>query len=170
MGRRGAAVIAPEFKLSLEKGYMRELLGSYVRSTALERFLDSWRFLRQKRPNVTSTAKNKKPPIAVPAIAPMERPGVGALVAELVGDVVEVELGRALVDEGELASRQPLSAELPTILKSELPPCLPCESTIIKIMDVSWATFVFHRYSVEPAGGFKTKDVPPGIMPMMVTG
>jgi len=104
---------------------MRELLGSYVRSTALERFLDSWRFLRQKRPNVTSTAKNKKPPIAVPAMAAMERPGVGESVAELVGDVVEVELGRAVVDEGELASRQPLSAELPTILKSELPPCLP---------------------------------------------
>jgi len=125
--------VVPVFKLSPEKGYMRELLltGSYVRSRPggkLERLLTSWRLLRQKRPNVTSTAKNKKPPIAVPAMAAMERPGfegvpVGKV--ELEGDDVEVAEGPELVEEGEFASRQPLSAELPTVLKSELPPCLP---------------------------------------------
>jgi hypothetical protein len=176
MGRRGAAVIAPVFKLLPEKGYICEFLtGSYVRSTAggsLERLWTSWRFLRQKRPNVTSTAKNKKPPIAVPAMAAMERPGLGEAVDELefVGPVDEVEVEPVLVDEGELVSRQLLSAELPTILKSELPPCLPCESIIINKIVVSWATFVFHWYSVGPTGGFKTNDVPPGIMPMMVIG
>jgi len=134
-------------------------------------FFASWRLFRKKSPRVTRTARNRKPPMTVPAMTPM---GVSDLdevsVGVWAGVDVDVPDGRELVEEGEDAPRHELSSELPTNLTSELPPCLPRESNIKKTMDVSRATFAVHEYSSESAGGLITTEVPPGMMPTIVTG
>jgi hypothetical protein len=115
--------------------------------------------------------------MTVPAMAPIETlPLLAVFVvdsdeAELVVledavlDLDVVDVGNALVEEGDEESRQLLSSEIPTIFTSELPPWRPCESVIAKIIEVPGATLAVHVNEVGPVGGLRTNGVPEGIIP-----
>jgi len=85
------------------------------------------------------------------------------------GEIVE-EVEAAGVEEGERLLRQPLSSEAPTILISELPPLAPTASTIKNIIDVPWTTSAFQSNDPDANGRLRTTEVPPGTIPMNVTG
>lgn len=106
-----------------------------------------------------TTARKSKAPITVPAMAPIGVPpeagceeladGAALVGVEAADFVVPVGLGfgvwlvtgDANVDEGESPFKQDRSSELATTLASELPPCRPSASTIIKRMEVPCSTF-----------------------------
>lgn len=85
-----------------------------------------------------------------------------------VGLDAEVEL--AAVEEGERPLRHVESSVIPTVLTSEVPPLRPRESTIVNSIDVPAATFAVQLNEVDPICGWRTNDVPPGIVPIIVTG
>lgn len=83
------------------------------------------RFLKKKRPKVTTTARKRRAPITVPAIALIGTPRVGEAEGEEVGPAVEplvVDVEALEVEDGDKLFRQVLSSVAPTILMSELPP------------------------------------------------
>lgn len=95
-------------------------------------FFFSLLLLRKKRPNVMTMAKKIRPPITVPAIAPM---GVLESLDEVL-DGAAVEVGCAVCD-AESSLMQLVSSVLLTVRRSELPPVAPLESYIMKMMEVS---------------------------------
>lgn len=86
--------------------------------------------------------------------------------AELEDALLEEEgVGKTDTDVGEFELRQLVSSDVPTSLRSELPPCLPLESTILKMMVVPAATSASQSNDVGPFGGVSTNVSPPGINP-----
>lgn len=88
----------------------------------------------------------------------------------LVGAGLKVAVELVAVDEGETPLRQALSSVIPTVLTSEVPPLRPTASTMVNSKDVPAATLTFQANDPDPIGGLRMNDVPPGIVPMMVTG
>jgi len=114
------------------------------------------------------------PAIAAIVLFPDSEEGVEEEVSDgewvLVDMGLEVAVELVAVDEGETPLRQVLSSVIPTVLMSEVPPLRLTASTIVNSKDVPAATLVFQINDPDPIGGFRMNDVPPGIVPMMVTG
>lgn len=86
---------------------------------------------------------------------------------------LEVGVGEgtgAGVEDGEVLSRQLASLVMPTVFTSDVPPLRPRESNIVNSIDVPAPTLAVQVKVVGPAGGVRIKVVPPGIVPMIVTG
>jgi hypothetical protein len=120
--------------------------------------------------------------MTVPAIAAMDVLLSGSDVDVGEGDEVsdgdgvlvdvgfEVEVEPVAVEDGEALLRHVMSSVIPTVLTSEVPPLRPTASTIVNNNDVPAATLAVQLKVVDPMGGWRTNDVPPGIVPMIVTG
>jgi hypothetical protein len=80
------------------------------------------------------------------------------------------EGGEEAVDEGDWLLRQVASSVMPTVLISAVPPLRPVESNMENTREVPAATLAFQLKVVEPMGGVRTNEVPPGTVPTMVTG
>lgn len=127
--------------------------------------------LKKNRPKVIVTARNTKAPKTVPAMAATDTEELEVEVGlELDDDVLVGPDGALEVDEGEVLFIQDVSSEAPTVLRSELPPCLPCESTIINMIEVPLKTSATQSKEVDPGGGKSSKEFPPGMRPVIVTG
>jgi hypothetical protein len=91
---------------------------------AASRFL-----LRKNKPSVMTTARKRRAPMTVPAMAAIEMPFEGVEVELVGGFELAVDEGAVCeapggdcVEDGDRPVRQLLSSEKPTILTSELPP------------------------------------------------
>ena len=84
-----------------------------------------------------------------------------------VEDADEVAVSEGALDNetGDWASRHVAMFEALTCKMSELPPFRPFESVIINRREVPSATFAVQENDVDPTGGFKINDVPPGTTP-----
>jgi hypothetical protein len=84
--------------------------------------------LRKNKTAVITTARNRRPPMTVPAMAAIEMPFEAGTEVELDGGCELVEgadwedPGDDCVEVGDEPVKQLLSSENPTILTSELPP------------------------------------------------
>jgi len=85
---------------------------------------------------------------------------------ELLEEVPVEDATGGSVDEGDELFMQELSSDMPTVCVSELPPCRPLESMMMKITSVPFQISAVQSYeSSVLVGGERVKLSPPGMTP-----